>query len=170
MWETPPRVRPRRVNLCKTLPLLARLRRPHLHVTDHGARRHAQHQGYHLRHVFWRNHPTGIARTFARLSAEFRVHAPRHNRADSYMFIAMVQHHRFAETVEPELRGVITGSAAEGILSGQAGDVDDEPAATPRELRQRFPRAIESAIQVEVDVAVPLLRRHLAHFVEYPLD
>src|ERR1039457_5070303 len=168
MPERPLGVRPQEVNWCQRLPLLARLGGPHFHAADHGARRHPKHQGYHLRHVLRRDHPTGVARAFARLCAEFRVHAPRHNRADTYMVIAMVQHHRFAETVEPKLRGVITRAAAEGVLPGQAGDVDDEPAAAPRKLRQRFPRAVECAVQVEVDVAAPLLRRHLAHLAEHP--
>src|ERR1035438_3842649 len=71
--------------------------------------------------------------------------------------------------VEAELTGVIAGAAAEGVFPGEARDVDDEAAAAFAEPRQRFARAIEWAVQVELDVAAPLIESQVRDFAEHAL-
>ena len=120
--------------------------------------------------VFRRDHPARVAgRGLPGIRAEFRIHAARHDGTDAHVVVAVVQHHGLGETVEPELGGVVAGAAAERVLAGQAGDVDDEAAAALGEPRQRLARAVERTVQIQVDVAVPLFRRHVADFSEHAL-
>ena len=78
----------------------------------------------------------------------------------------MIEHQGLTESVEAEFGGVVAGAAAECVLTGEAGDVDDEAAAALAESREGFVGAVEGSIEVEIDVAVPIFHRHLADFPE----
>ena len=99
---------------------------------------------------------------------ELGVHASRHDATDPDVVVTVVEHHGFAEAVESELGCVVARAAAKGVLPREAGNIDDKAAAAPGEAFQRLVRAVERAIQIEIDIAVPLLRRHLRHLVEDP--
>src|ERR1035438_860416 len=145
-------------------------RRTNFNPADHGAGRHSQHHRYRFGDIFRGNHPTRIGGPgFPRGTRELRIDAARHDGTYPYVVVAVVEHQRLGESVEAEFRRVIGGAPAEGVAGGQAGDVDDESAAARGETGQGLMSAIESAIQVEIDVEVPLLRRHLPHLAEAPL-
>jgi len=80
----------------------------------------------------------------------------------------VVQHHGFAESVESEFGCVVARAAAERVLPREARNVHDEPAAALGEPFQRLPGTVERPVQIEIDIAVPLLRRHLGHLAEDP--
>jgi len=82
--------------------------------------------------------------------------------------MAMVKHHRFAKTVEPELRCVIAGAAAERIPARKAGDIHDEAAAALSKTRQCLARAVERSVQIEIDIPSPIVKCHITHLAEYP--
>src|SRR5215469_18223795 len=81
----------------------------------------------------------------------------------------MIEHHCFSESIERKFGGVIGRATAERILAGQARDIDDEAAATTaKKTRQRFARTVERPIQVQFNIAVPVLVGHVRHFAEDP--
>ena len=81
--------------------------------------------------------------------------------------VANLLHQRLAEGVQRRLRRTVGGAVDEGVLAGQAADVDDPAAAARLEVRQRGVAAVEDAAQVRVDDAVPLIHRHLGHRSEH---
>ena len=70
-------------------------------------------------------------------------------------------HQRFAERVQPRLRGAVGGAADEGVLARQAADVDDPAAATGAQLRNGGVAAVEHAGQVRLDHAQPVVIAHV---------
>src|ERR1035441_4692893 len=148
--------------------MLFRARRAHFDTADHGSRRHAQHQRHRFGHVFRCDHPACVAGALGGVARELRVHAARHDATDPNVVVTVVEHHGFAESVESEFGCVVARAAAERILPREAGNIDDEPAAALGEAFQRLPGTIERPVQIEVDIAMPLLRRHLGHLPEDP--
>ena len=70
-------------------------------------------------------------------------------------------HERLAERIQPGLRRAVRGTADEGVLPGEAADVDD-PAATSRaHLRDCRTAAVEDAGEVRLEHAVPVVVAHL---------
>src|SRR5476649_514697 len=141
-----------------------------LEGADHRPRGHLQYECNRFGNIFGRNRPTGVAG--ARLpwvGRKLRIHAARHNAAYTHIVVAMIQHHGLAEAVEPEFRSVVRRAAAEGVLARKARNIDDEPAAAPGKTLQRFVRAVESAVEIDIDVLMPFLGCHLRHlFVSRP--
>src|SRR5262249_20390094 len=60
----------------------------------------------------------------------------------------------------------VCGASGERIFSGEAGDVDDVASAFFPEAVQGFTGAVERAIQIQVDVAMPFFRRHFTYFAK----
>ncbi len=81
--------------------------------------------------------------------------------------VAHLLHQRLTEGVQRGLRRTVGGAVDEGVLAGQAADVDDPAAAASLEVRQRGVAAVEDAAQVGVDDAMPLIHRHLGHRSEH---
>ena len=69
--------------------------------------------------------------------------------------MAVIEHQGFGKSVKAEFRCVVGSAAAEGIARGEAGDVDDEATAAEDESSQGLVRAVERAVEVEIDVEVP---------------
>jgi hypothetical protein len=78
----------------------------------------------------------------------------------------MVEHHGFAEGVEAELGGVIGRAAGEGVLAGEAADVDDVTAALLAEAGECLTAAVERAGEVEVQGGLPVFNREIGNGFE----
>jgi len=74
---------------------------------------------------------------------------------------SVVEHEGFGEEIQPGLGCVVAGASGEGVFAGQAGDVDDESSARFGEAGERFAGAIEGAVQIEIDIAAPIVEGHV---------
>src|ERR1700681_1646467 len=83
-----------------------------------------------------------------RVAAEFCVHQTGHDVTDFDAVMPNFLHQGFAETVEAEFRGVISGHARMWIRAGERRDVDDIATAAPSHFRYRFMTTIEHAEEI----------------------
>ena len=60
---------------------------------------------------------------------EIRIYTARHNIRHADTVLAVVQHHRFGEAIQPELRSIVRCATGKWVLAREAADVDDRPAA-----------------------------------------
>ena len=88
-------------------------------------------------------------------------HRARHHVADADVVVAHLLHQRLAERVQARLRRAVGGAAGNGVLAGQAADVDDVAAAALAQVRHRRVAGVEDAGQVGVDHLGPLRGRHV---------
>src|SRR6185312_6393745 len=101
------------------------------------------------------------------MSTECGVHATRHDVAHFYVLLPVVEHDRFAHSIQSELRCVVRGSTSEWIAPGQAADVDNPAALRFAKAMKRFPAAVKRARQVRADRAVPFFNGQVRCGTEY---
>src|ERR1700733_225861 len=139
--------------------LLRRARRPYFDAADQGALGLPQNIENDFSDILGRDLPGGLLTGFT--FVEGGVDATGHDRGYADVIVAMVQHQRLREAVQPELGGIVSGSSRERVLRRQAADVDDPfRAAAPvrgSETLQRLARAIKGARKVGADHRVPFL-------------
>src|SRR5882672_4919196 len=146
------------------LGLLRRLRGPYLHRARESPGILREKIEDDPRNIVWLDLP-GVLRS-RRVAVEVRGHAPRHEVAHLDSVVADLLHERLAHSVQPELRGVVGRRRREGVLPGEARDVDDVASSPVPHPGDRRARAERDPGQVGLDHAVPLLERHLFQVLE----
>lgn len=138
-----------------------------MYFADRGAAWHSKNRKHRIRDIFGRDLPR-VPRCGLRMRfgvtlrpAKIRIHAARHDCGNSYSFIAIVEHHRFRESVEAELGGVVRGSARESIPAGQRADIDHVALSAPAHNWQEFMAAIVDTREIQSDHVVPLFGTQL---------
>src|ERR1039457_6711085 len=94
-------------------------------------------------------------------TGELRIDASRHDVAHPDIVVAVVKHHRLAESVKPEFRRVVGCASGEGVLPGQAAHVDNVTSPTVLHTWQSFMAAVKNAREVGVDHAAPVFDREI---------
>src|SRR5262245_13698469 len=72
-------------------------------------------------------------------------------------------HQGFAECVESRFRGTVGGPIRKRVVSRQAADIDNPPAAARAEMRQRRTAAVKNAGQVGIEDFLPFVDGHVAN-------
>src|SRR5262249_50275132 len=123
-----------------------------LDTAEHGTGIGPKKINHNFGNVFGRGLPTcggSVPRELGRDTA-------RHDVAGADIVVAQVLHHRFAETIQAELRSVVSGRTRKCIDAGQAADVENIAASALLHSRHGGANAIECTGQIGADYGVPV--------------
>src|SRR6185295_3875398 len=106
-------------------------RRPKLDATRKASRRVADQINDHFRDIVRRELPVSRWTAWRFTAGEAGRDRTRHDIADADVVVTNFLHQSFTEGVDRRFRGAVRRATGEGVLAGQAADVDDPAAAAP---------------------------------------